>query len=243
MGDIHQVSSINLFKEISLTSRTKLIPIEGDSGVDMENSPYITVTGTVSTFDANAHTFTMTPSQYIVLTHSSLPFPIHARFANWDNKKRWGPDGPKVTIGTTITFGGFLERAVCERNIDRRLEFADIEVTNIAYFGTRTNLTASPTRMTSKTIINVKKFHQLFLGSESHVSGTRRQWNWDSLRKPSVPSQSSTTVTSKTLGKRKECEDSELDENKASTSKTHEKRMESEELNDNENKREDTVDE
>lgn len=75
-------------------------------------------------------------NQYIVLTHLSLPFSIHAHFANWDSKKRWGPNGPKVTIGSTIAFGGLLERVVCEWNINKRLELAEIEVASIAYFGT-----------------------------------------------------------------------------------------------------------
>ena len=128
----------------------KLIPIEGD--IDMETNPYVTVTGTVSTFNADDHTFTITPSQYIVLTHSSLSFPIHGHFANWESKKRWGADGPKVTVGSTITFGGLLERVVCERNIDKRLEYAEIEVITIAYFGTHGNLAPSPTRMFPKYI-------------------------------------------------------------------------------------------
>ena len=108
----------------------------------MESNPYISVTGTITTLYANHHTFAMTPNQYIVLTHSSLPFPIHLHFANWDSKKRWGPDGPKVTVGSTITFGGLFERVVCEHNINKRLEFAKIEVASIAYFGTHGNLTA-----------------------------------------------------------------------------------------------------
>ena len=113
----------------------------------METNPYITVTGTVTNFDVDDHTFTMTPSQYVVLTHSSLPFPIHAHFANWSSKKRWGPEGPKVTVGTTITFGGVLETVVRERNIDRKFEFAEIEVVSIAYFGTRSNLAVASSRM------------------------------------------------------------------------------------------------
>ena len=103
----------------------KFIPIEGD--VNIEINPYITVTG-----DAEDHTFAMTPNQYIVLTHSSLPFPIHTHFANWDSKKRWGPEGPKVAVGSTITFGGLLERVICEWNINKRLKHAEIEVANIA---------------------------------------------------------------------------------------------------------------
>ena len=127
----------------------------------METAPYINVTGTVTTFDAEDHTFTMTPNQYIVLSHCTLPFPIHARFANWESKKRWGPEGPKVTVGSTVTFGGLLERIVRERTIDRRLEFADIEVASIAYFGTRANLTISPTRMSFKKLAMTHTFNSL----------------------------------------------------------------------------------
>jgi hypothetical protein len=127
--------------------------MEGD--IDMETNPYITVTGTITTFDTDDHTFTTTPSQYVVLTHSSLPFPIHAYFSNCDSKKRWGPEGPRVTVGSTVTFGGLLERVVCERNIDRRLQFAQVQVTTISYFGTRTNLTTSPTR----TLLTRKVLH------------------------------------------------------------------------------------
>ena len=148
IGDIQQVSyNILEIRSDFLILFIKLIPIEGD--VNMETNPYITVTGTVTSFNADDHTFTMTPHQYIVLTHSSLPFPIHAHFANWDSKKRWGPDGPKVTVGSTVTFGGLLERVTCEPNINKKLEFAEIEVASIAYFGTHGNLTA-PTRMFSE---------------------------------------------------------------------------------------------
>jgi hypothetical protein len=94
---------LNTFSILS----TKFIPFEGD--LNMKTNPYVTVTGTVTNFDTNDHTFTMTPNQYIVLTHSSLPFPIHAHFADWESTKRWGRDGPKVTPGSTITFGGFFE--------------------------------------------------------------------------------------------------------------------------------------
>ena len=88
VGDIHQVChNISKTKKCTLILLMKLILIKGD--VNMENNPYISVTGTATSFDADDHTFTMTPSQYIVLTHSSLPFPINAHFANWDSKKRW----------------------------------------------------------------------------------------------------------------------------------------------------------
>ena len=149
--DIHQVCH-NIFKtkKCTLILLMKLIPIEGD--VNMENNPYISITGTVTSFDTDDHTFTMTPIQYIVLTHSSLPFPIHAHFANWDSKKRWGPGGPKVTVGSTITFGSLLGRVVCEHNINKRLELTEVKVASIAYFGTHGNLTA-PLHMFSESEI------------------------------------------------------------------------------------------
>lgn len=129
----------------------------------MKTNPYVTVTGTVTNFDTNDHTFTMTPNQYIVLTHSSLPFPIHAHFADWESTKRWGRDGPKVTPGSTITFSGFFERVVRERNINRKLDFAEIEVVSIAYFGTQTTLTTTPNRMfTYLLTFNLKRLSTLY---------------------------------------------------------------------------------
>ena len=75
----------------------------------METNPYITATGTVTKFDSGDHTFTMTPSQYVILTHTTSPFPIHAHFADSDSKKRWGAEGPRVAIGSSITLGGSLQ--------------------------------------------------------------------------------------------------------------------------------------
>ena len=81
IGDIHQVShDVLQLKKVILILFMKLIPIEGD--MNIETNPYIIMTGTVASFNADDHTFAMTPNQYIVLTHSSLPFPIHAHFAN-----------------------------------------------------------------------------------------------------------------------------------------------------------------
>ena len=110
-------------------SFTKLIPLEGD--IEMATNPYIFLTGTVSSFDTDEHTFTMTPSQYNVLSRTSLPFPIHAHFANSSLTKRWGAEGPRVTVGSTISFGGLLEKVVCERTTDKRLEYAQVEVSFI----------------------------------------------------------------------------------------------------------------
>ena len=111
----------------------KLIPFDGDA--NMQINPHISITGTVTRFDMENRSFTMTPTQYIALTRATSPFPIHGHFADSDSKKRWGADGPKVATGSTVTLGGSLQRVVREHNIDRPLEFAQVEVNNIAYLG------------------------------------------------------------------------------------------------------------
>lgn len=120
----------------------------------MQINPYITITGNVSKFDTEERSFTMTPTQYIVLTHSVSPFPIHAHFADSNSKKRWGADGPKVAVGSTITLGGFLQWVVRERTLDRALDFAQVEVMNIAYLTTRSSLASSPTRTFSYSMLH-----------------------------------------------------------------------------------------
>jgi hypothetical protein len=91
VGDISQVRiSASVFHTLKLTNTfSKLIPFDGD--VNMQINPYITVTGNVAKFDAQDRSFTMMPTQYVVLTHTSSAFPIHAHFADSDSK-RWGPD-------------------------------------------------------------------------------------------------------------------------------------------------------
>jgi hypothetical protein len=145
VGDIHQVNNISLLLlTILTTSLTQLIPFDGD--LDMQNNPYITVTGTVTRFDVEERTFTMTPSQYIVLIHTMSPFPIHAHFVDSNSKKRWGAEGPKAIVGSTVTIGGSLQRVVRQHNIDRLLEFTQVEVMNIAYLTTRTSPSTSSMR-------------------------------------------------------------------------------------------------
>jgi len=104
------------------------------------------VTGTVTNFNADNHTFMMTPTQYVVLPRSASPFPIHAHFVDSESKKRWGSEGPRVAVGSTITFAGFMERIVRDRNIDKTLAFVEIEVTSVAYLFNRPNASISPTR-------------------------------------------------------------------------------------------------
>ena len=83
----------------------QLIPFDDDL-VDMQINPYIIITSNVTKFDVDERSFTMTPTQYIILTHTTSPFPIHAHFVDSNCKKRWGPEGPKIAIGSTVTLGG-----------------------------------------------------------------------------------------------------------------------------------------
>ena len=126
----------------------------------METNPYITVTGNVTKFqiEGDNRSFIMSPTQYIILTHTTTPFPVHAHFADSASKKRWGAEGPKVTAGSTITIGGTLQRVVREHNIDKPLQFAQVEVSNIAYLNTRGNLTTSPIRKHSICTKNLPLF-------------------------------------------------------------------------------------
>ena len=124
----------------------------------METNPFISVTGTITSFDADEHTFTMSPNQYIVLSRTSLPFPIYAHFANSSSTKRWGSQGPKVFVRSTITFGGLFEKVVCEQTTKKKLEYAQVEVHHIAYFGTQGNLTMASPHMSSPYNTLKKKF-------------------------------------------------------------------------------------
>jgi hypothetical protein len=145
VGDISQVCNHLSFIRYIYSHFIKLIFFDGD--VNMQTNPHITVTGNVTKFESEDRTFTMTPTQYVVLTHTNSPFPIHAHFADSDSK-RWGAEGPKVVASSTITFGGSFQRIMREHTkIDRPLQFAQVEVTHIAYLSTRTNLSSSPQRM------------------------------------------------------------------------------------------------
>lgn len=120
----------------------------------MKTNPFITVTGNVSKFNMEDRSFTISPNQYIALTHSASPFPIHAHFADSDSKKRWGNEGPKVAGGSTVTLGGLLQRVVRQHTHDRPLEFAQIEIMNIAYLSTRPSLATQSSRMSLNPLLH-----------------------------------------------------------------------------------------
>ena len=99
------------------------------------------MTGIITSFNTEDRTFTMTPTQYSVLQHTATKLPIRAYFADMESK-RWGENGPKVAVGSTITFGGLLQRVVRERNLERTLSFIEIEVHTIAYLANPNNPTS-----------------------------------------------------------------------------------------------------
>ena len=145
----------------------------------MQSNPYITITGNVSHFDSDERSFTISPSQYIILTHTAAPFPIHAHFADTNSKKRWGPEGPKVAVGSTITLGGSLQRIVRERNIDRTFEFAQVEVTTIAYLGTRGNLAGPASRTSFHLCISCHIHSQLLFLFRRSIWESKKQKTMD----------------------------------------------------------------
>jgi len=61
--------------------------------------------------------------------------------------KRWG-DGrkPKVVVGSTVAFGGFINRIARERNFDRTVSAIEVEVTTIAFLSTQAISHFNPSR-------------------------------------------------------------------------------------------------
>jgi hypothetical protein len=51
-----------------------------DDDVDEKIPPYINVTGIVTNFDTEDHSFNMCPTQYTALAHTSSPLPLHGYF-------------------------------------------------------------------------------------------------------------------------------------------------------------------
>jgi hypothetical protein len=116
----------------------KLTFVDGD--VDEKTAPYITVAGTVSSFNTTDHSFDMLPSQYTAFTHTSSPFPIHGYFIE---SKRWGEGKkPKLFTGTSVCLGGFIERIHRERDLKRSLSQVELEVNTISFTSTATTSTS-----------------------------------------------------------------------------------------------------
>jgi len=79
-----------------------------DDDVDEKIRPYINVTSIVTDFDQDDHSFNMCPTQYTALARSTSPLPLHGYFVE---SKKWGEGKkPRVSVGSTIAFGGFIDR-------------------------------------------------------------------------------------------------------------------------------------
>ncbi|KAF5386086.1 hypothetical protein D9615_002445 [Tricholomella constricta] len=165
-----------------------------DSSVNTNVNPYVTIAGTVTSFNAGDHTFTMSLSQYAALTHDAPVFPIHAHFTDPEFKKRWGTNGPKVIVGSILAFGGHMNRVVRERNIDRSLSFVEIEVVNISYLSNRGDSITSRTRSTGRRL------------------GYRKRWNYNNL-----PDDLPESSTSKEKRKREEESEEDLEHKRGKT--------------------------
>ena len=148
----------------------------------MQTNPYITITGNVSKFDTDNHSFTMTLTQYIVLTHTVSPFPIHAYFADTNSKKRWGTEGPKVAVRSTVTVGSLLQQVVRQCTLNRTLESAQVEIMNIAYLTTQSNLANSPIRTFTLSLQRSKLIpHYHSHPLEDRNTKSRKRWTWNDL--------------------------------------------------------------
>ena len=129
------------FYKYNINPTTKKITLLDDD-VDEKICPYVNVTGIITNFDTEDHSFNMCPTQYIALPHTTSPLPLHGYFME---SKQWG-DGKKLTLslGSTIAFGGFIDRIRREHSIDKAMLSMEIEVANIAYIATRLNTQNSP---------------------------------------------------------------------------------------------------
>ena len=80
---------------------------------------YINVMGIITKFDTQDHSFNMCPTQYIALPPTTSPLPLHGYFM----ESKWWGDGkkPTLSLGSTIAFGGFIDRIWWECSIDKAM--------------------------------------------------------------------------------------------------------------------------
>ncbi|KAF8805152.1 hypothetical protein BYT27DRAFT_7104584 [Phlegmacium glaucopus] len=151
IANVHTISPNLITEDLEMTDYSfvgdivQLTIIDGD--VNERTRPYITISGVITHLNVEDYSFEMSPTQYIALAHTATPFPIHAYFVE---SKRWG-DGkkPKVSVGSTIALGGFLEKIRRERDIERTVSIVEVEIINIAFLSTRSNTQLSPHRLFS----------------------------------------------------------------------------------------------
>ena len=100
--------------------------------------------GTVDEFDTNKLSFTLTPSQYINLTHTVLD--CHLSYYFDPESKKWQNKKPMPTTGSTISVEGILMNV--KRGFKRRPTF-EVEIDSIAYFNRSSETSSSGSRCKS----------------------------------------------------------------------------------------------
>ena len=100
--------------------------------------------GTVNEFDTNKLSFTLTPSQYINLTHTVLD--CHLSYYFDPESKKWQNKKPMPTTGSAISVEGILTNV--KRGFNRRPTF-EVEIDNIAYFNRSSETSSSGSRCKS----------------------------------------------------------------------------------------------
>jgi hypothetical protein len=113
-------------------------------------TPYICVTGSITNVSQSDHSFDLSPSQYIALPRCSSPFPIHGYFVE---SKRWGEaKAPKMFVGSTVAFGGFIDRIKRHREDNNPVCAIHVEVVNVAFITTPSTSQFLPNRKTPSSL-------------------------------------------------------------------------------------------
>jgi hypothetical protein len=124
--------------------------------------------------------------------------------------KRWG-DGkkPTLSLGSTIAFGGFIDRIRRERSIDKAMLSMEIEVANIAYITNCPNTQNSPSRRYFLFRMSVKNTNITLTEADTRATTSRTRWNYNKPTKKNPLSQSQAGTSQQTMsesitqGKRK----------------------------------------
>jgi hypothetical protein len=128
IGDITDVIPTYIFSSPIFLTMISQIQIILTDHVDIQHNPCIVASGSVTDFDSSNFTFSLNPSQYINLPHSSLDCHLFCFFDS--ESKKWKNKKPMPTTGSTISITGFLTRVKRGFNQNRTLH---IELDNIAY--------------------------------------------------------------------------------------------------------------
>ena len=132
VGDISEVTIfLQLQKKLTFSYNIPIpfiIQILFTESTNIHHNPYVVASGITRESDPTNLTFSLTPSQFVNLSHSVLDCPLSCYIDPESGK--WGIKKPLPVIGSTISISGFLMKI--ERNADRQPTFV-IKLDNIAY--------------------------------------------------------------------------------------------------------------